>query len=110
MAMGSWAFLANLSAGLGPALLAGLVQGALSALITLTLKRSLEALARRLPQHGLLYFILPLILCLGVSLTVLVSAHVTAGTPNVLTTIAVPYSVASTYALIYRYSLWKRTG
>ncbi|NRA31278.1 MAG: hypothetical protein HRU11_13565 [Parvularculaceae bacterium] len=107
IAMGSWAVFANRDAGMSAALIAGGVQGSLSALITLTLKRSLEALARRMNHQGFQAFALPLILCLGTSFTVLVSSHVLAGTPNVAATIAVPFSVASTYATIYRFTLWK---
>lgn len=107
VAMGSWAVFANADAGAAPALMAGAVQGSLSAFITLTLKRSLEGLAQRMLHRGLPAFVLPLVLCLGTSFIVLVSSHVLAGTPNVVATIAVPFSVASTYATIYRFTLWK---
>ena len=81
------------------ALLAGLVQGMLSGLLTLGLKRFLEAGVSRLPD--LWAAILPPVLtCAGV-LAILLTAHRLAGTPNVWATISVPYAVSSSYAWIY---------
>jgi len=99
LAMGGWAVFANALHGPERALLAGLVQGTLSGLLTLGLKRFLEAAVARLP--GLLALTIPpLLSCAGV-LALLLTAHRLAGTPNIWTTISVPYAVSSTYAWIY---------
>ena len=48
LGMGAWAVFANRHHPLPQALLAGLVQGTMSAIITLFLKRMIEALSQRL--------------------------------------------------------------
>ncbi len=99
LAMGGWAVFANWPHGAERALLAGLVQGTLSGLLTLGLKRFLEAAVGRL--SGLWAAIIPPVLtCAGV-LAILLTAHRLAGTPNVWATISVPYAVSSSYAWIY---------
>jgi mannose/fructose/N-acetylgalactosamine-specific phosphotransferase system component IIC len=39
--------------------------------------------------------------------TILVTAHTLAGTPEVLATIAVPFTVSTTYAILYNLRLWR---
>jgi hypothetical protein len=39
---------------------------------------------------------------------VLIGAHSIAGTPEIAKTIAVPFGVASTYAIIYNVLMWKK--
>ena len=99
LAMGGWALIANLNKGLSHAGLAGLIQGTLSGLITLGLKRFLEAFSIRLP--GVWAIIVPPMVSCAVILAVLVTAHLLAGTPNVWATISLPYAVSSTYAWVY---------
>jgi len=99
LAMGGWAVFANGSHGPQRALLAGLVQGTLSGLLTLGLKRFLEAAVARLPDL-MAATIPPILTCAGV-LALLLTAHRLAGTPNVWVTISVPYAVSSSYAWIY---------
>lgn len=103
LAMGGWAAFANRAHPLGPMLLVGLVQGLLSGAITLVLKRSLEAMAKRV--SGPFAFVLPPLVTCIVVLAVLLGAHHLAGTPEVWATIAVPYAVSSSYAWIYNASL-----
>ena len=103
LAMGGWAAFANQAHGPVRALIAGGVQGLLSGAITFFLKRSLEAMAARLPL-GLAWLVPPLVTC-AVVLAVLVTAHTLAHTPEVWRTIAVPYAVSSAYAWIYAASL-----
>jgi fructose-specific phosphotransferase system IIC component len=103
VAMGAWAAFANRAHPLGPMMLAGLVQGILSGAITLVLKRSLEAMAARI--RGPAAFVLPPLATCAVVLAVLLTAHSLAGTPEVWTTIAVPYAVSSSYAWIYNAGL-----
>jgi fructose-specific phosphotransferase system IIC component len=103
VAMGGWAAFANRAHPLGSMVLAGLVQGLLSGAITLGLKRSLEAMAARL--GGPVAFVLPPVVTCAVVLTVLLTVHRLAGTPEIWATIAIPYAVSSAYAWIYTASL-----
>lgn len=109
LAMGSWAVFANRAHPLPDMLLAGLVQGALSGLITLVMKKCLEALSARFAGAPAPLAIMapPLIVC-TVSTAVLIGTHALAGTPEILATIAMPASVALTYAIIYSYSLCRQ--
>jgi hypothetical protein len=99
LAMGGWAVFANRAHGLGPALLAGVVQGTISAVITLLMKRGLEALFARL--SGVPAVVLPPLASCLIVLAVLVGLHTLAGTREIWATIAVPYAVSSSYAIIY---------
>tara|TARA_R110000803_G_scaffold85747_1_gene152051 strand:- start:2246 stop:2650 length:405 start_codon:yes stop_codon:yes gene_type:complete len=111
LAMGGWAVFANLGHPFPEPLIAGLVQGILSGTITLVMKKALEALSRRFSDNGkgmLPLFAPPLIVC-SVSLAVLVTSHLAAGTPEIVKTIAIPFSVAFTYACIYSFGLWRKT-
>jgi hypothetical protein len=103
LAMGAWAMFANRSAGLSHALIAGLVQGALSGGITLVLKRFLETASARLP--GVWAVVAPPTISCAVILVVLVGAHLVAGTRNILATISLPYAVSSTYAWVYSWAM-----
>jgi hypothetical protein len=103
LAMGGWAVFANRLHGAERALLAGAVQGTLSALLTLGLKRFLEAAVARLTD--LWAAVLPPSLTCAAVLAILLGAHHLAGTPNVWATISVPYAVSSSYAWIYSVSL-----
>ncbi len=103
LAMGAWAVFANRAAGFSHALIAGLVQGALSGGITLGLKRFLEAASARLP--GVWATIAPPTISCAVILALLLVAHILAGTRNVLATISLPYAVSSTYAWIYTWAV-----
>ena len=98
-AMGGWAVWANAGHGLHAALLAGLVQGVLSGALTLGLKRSVDWMRPRFA--GLLAYLLPPIIAGGCSATLLITAHLLAGTPEVLVTIAVPLIVSLTYIFAY---------
>jgi len=103
VAMGGWALFANSAHPPGRMWLAGLIQGAISAAITLVLKRSLEAMTARM--RGAVAFIVPPLISCVVVLAVLVGVHTLAGTPEIWATIAVPYAVSSSYAWIYTASL-----
>jgi hypothetical protein len=106
LAMGGWAVFANRSAGSGHALTAGLVQGALSGGITLGLKRFLETASARL--SGVWAVVAPPTISCAVILVLLISAHLIAGTRNVLATISLPYAVSSTYAWVYTWAVTRR--
>jgi hypothetical protein len=105
LGMGAWAVFANRHHPLPQALLAGLVQGTMSAIITLFLKRMIEALSQRLP--GLAALILPPLLAVAASIGLLSLIHSLAGTPEILATIAVPVTVTVIYSTTYCFALWR---
>jgi hypothetical protein len=123
LAMGAWAVFANRNHPLPDALLAGLVQGTISGLLTLVLKKALEWMSgfmgRRRPRRHApppagegaggpyLSLLAPPIVTASSILAILVGAHTLAGTPEILATIAVPFTVSTTYAILYNLRLWR---
>jgi hypothetical protein len=105
-AMGGWAMFANRDYPPGRFLLAGLVQGALSACLTLFLKTAVEQLSQRINGARALWAP-PLIACLASS-AILATIHALSGTPEILKTIALPLAVSTSYAAIYNYSLYRK--
>lgn len=105
LAMGGWAFYANVAHPMPKPVLAGLIQGALSGAITYVLKRSLDRLRARMARGRGWW--LPPVIALACSLSLLLGAHWLAGTPEILRTISVPFSVASLYAIIYNFLMWR---
>ncbi len=101
-AMGGWALFANRAHG-AAAIAPALVQGTISGLITLVLKRVLEAFSARL--GGPLAYVLPPLATASVILALLVAVHTLIGTPEILATIAVPWSVSTGYAILYTAAL-----
>ncbi len=105
LAMGGWAIFANRHHPMPQPMIAGLLQGTISAIITLFLKRMIEAAVRRL--DGVFALVVPPLLAAGVSLGLLVTLHSLAGTPEIAATIAVPLIVSTSYAAIYSFALWR---
>ena len=105
LAMGSWAAFANRAHPLPAPLLAGVIQGTLSAIITLLLKRGIEYLASRF--SGLTALLAPPLIAGVVSASLLTLIHTIGGTPEIARTIAVPLTVATSYAALYNFSLWR---
>jgi hypothetical protein len=103
VAMGSWAIFANRAHPWSDMLLAGVVQGCLSATITFVMKRLIEAMVGRL--RGLTARLLPPAICCGLSVGLLSAIHTLARTPELLATIAVPVTVATSYAALYTQTL-----
>ena len=103
LAMGGWTLYANSGHGLAAAWLPALSQGVLSGLITLVLKRVLEAMAPRF--SGPLAYVVPPALTATTILILLVAVHRLIGTPEVARTIAVPWSVSTLYAILYSATL-----
>ena len=103
LAMGGWALFANAGHGLAAAALPAVSQGVLSGLITLVLKRALEAMSPRFP--GALAYIVPPAITAGAVLALLLTVHKLIGTPEVIRTIAVPWSVSTFYAVVYAATL-----
>jgi hypothetical protein len=101
--MGGWAVFANRGHEMPAPLVAGLVQGCLSALITLGLKRLIEGLVPRLGA------LVTVGVAWAISFSLLFSLHTLAGTPEVLWTLAVPNLVATLYAALYATALKRVT-
>jgi hypothetical protein len=116
ISMGAWAAFANRLHPVPDMLQAALVQGTISGLLTLVLKKALErmnAMFFRAPQsdegigRGLAALIVPPIITASSILAILTTAHTLAGTPEILATIAVPFTVSTTYAILYNLRLWR---
>ena len=108
LAMGGWAVFANRGHAMPQPLYSGLLQGALSACLTLFLKSGIDVLSRRFT--GITRFWAPpLIACLG-SASLLTALHALIGTPEIAKTIAVPLLVSTSYASIYNYSISRGRG
>ena len=105
LAMGGWAAFANRAHPMPAPLYAGLLQGTISATITLVLKRAIEYLASRF--SGLTALLAPPVIAGLVSASLLTLLHTIGGTPEIAKTIAVPLTVATSYAALYNYSLWR---
>lgn len=103
LAMGGWALFANRDHGLAGAWLPALVQGMLSGALTGVLKKTLEALDGRLA--GALAYAVPPAVTAGSILALLTLVHTAIGTPEVIATIAVPWSVSTLYAIVYNAGL-----
>jgi hypothetical protein len=114
IAMGAWAVFANRAHPLPQALLAGLVQGVISGTLTLFLKKGLERMSamffrERAGEGGrdvAALIVPPLVTATAIG-AILFTAHTLAGTPEVLTTIAVPFTVSTSYAILYNLRLWR---
>jgi len=107
-AMGGWAVFANRAYDMPRPLYSGLVQGAMSACLTLFLKSVIDGLSKRFAGRTRLWAP-PLIACLG-SASLLVAIHAASGTPEILKTITIPLLVSTSYAAIYNYSISKKRG
>lgn len=108
LAMGGWAVFANRGHAMPQPLYSGLLQGALSAGLTLFLKSVIDVLSRRF-RGVTRFWAPPLIACLG-SASLLTALHALIGTPEIAKTIAVPLLVSTSYASIYNYSISRRRG
>jgi hypothetical protein len=102
VAMGGWTLFANRAHG-SAAIVPALAQGMLSGLITLVLKRVLEAFAARLSGWGA--YVLPPLTTASVILALLIGVHRLIGTPELAATIAAPWSVSTLYAIVYTAAL-----
>ena len=103
--MGGWAAFANLNHPMPAPLFAGMVQGIISASFTLIMKRGIEYLTAAL--SGLASLLIPPALAVLISAVCLSLIHWTAGTPEILATIALPLTVATVYSVTYTFTQWK---
>jgi hypothetical protein len=97
--MGGWALYANSGHGLSAAWLPALAQGTISGLLTGALKKTLEALDGKLT--GFLAYVVPPAVTAASILALLVLVHRLIGTPELVRTIAFPWSVSTLYAFVY---------
>ena len=102
VAMGGWTLFANRAHG-AAAIAPALAQGTISGLITLVLKRVLEAFSARLA--GPPACALPPFVTASAILALLVAVHTLIRTPEILATIAAPWSVSTGYAILYTAAL-----
>jgi hypothetical protein len=105
VAMGGWTLFANRAHG-SAAVVPALVQGLISAGITVVLKGVLDRLAGRFPGIGA--FVLPPLMTASTVLAALIAVHWMIGTPELWRTIAVPWSVSTLYAILYAADLERR--
>ena len=101
--MGGWAVYANRAHEMPGPLVAGLVQGLLTAVITLFLKRVIEHIFRH--SVGWQRFARPPLAAFVISVALLTIVHTIAGTPSLLATISVPITVSTVYAFLYTITL-----
>lgn len=97
--MGAWAGFANRAHPMPVPLIAGLVQGLLSAALTAYLKSAVEYLGRRIV--GFARFILPPLIAVTGSGMLLYIVHSLAGTPEIWATLSVPLIVSGSYVFIW---------
>lgn len=97
--MGGWTLFANREHGLAAAWLPALVQGIISGALTGLLKKTLEALDGKLT--GAIAYLVPPAITAGSILVVLTLVHRLIGTPELVATIAFPWTVSTLYAVIY---------
>lgn len=100
--MGSWAVFSNRAHPMPEPIIAGAVQATLSAFLTLVLKTIIDRLAEHFTGMTALW--LPPLAAISVSACLLLVIHSVSGTPEVLSTISLPLTVATCYATIYNYS------
>lgn len=108
IAMGGWALFVNRGHAMPRPVYAGLVQGVMSACLTLFLKSVVDWLSRRI-AYPMRLWAPPAIACLG-SASLLVAIHAATGTPEIGKTIAVPLLVSTSYATLYNYAISARRG
>ncbi len=116
--MGAWAWFANRTHPMPAPIIAGIVQGSLSAVLTLMFKAIMDwilPLLIRLPllrvHTGIgtgLAIAVPTATVFLLSNAILRMAHGQAGTPEVGATIVVPIFAVSLYALVYSTIRWRR--
>lgn len=101
--MGGWAVFANRMHAMPVPIIAGVVQGMLTATITLFLKGMIESIFQR--TDSWMRLALPSVAAFMISFILLTTIHTIAGTPSLFATISVPLAVSTLYALFYTLAL-----
>ena len=101
--MGGWALFANRAHGLQGAWLPALAQGTISGALTGGLKRTLERLDGLFSDWSA--FVIPPMITANSILALLGLVHTLIGTPELVATATVPWSVSTLYAVVYNAGL-----
>lgn len=101
---GGWAYIANSGHETGKRVAAFLTQGTYSFVMTLVMVGIVTAIFTRLPRVPALRIILPGILTLSVTGTILALVHIRVGTPRIAMTIGPALAVAFAFCLL---TAWK---
>lgn len=96
LGMGGWAFWANRMHDMPVPMIAGVVQGLISASLTVAMQALILATLRRSHSKPL-----AMVLAGLMSLATLLTIHSLAGTPEILVTIALPWCIGLTYAVLF---------
>ncbi len=104
VALGGWAFWANRMHEMPAPLIAGLLQGVISATITIGLQWIIHRVYGRTRNAGL-----SMITAALFSLATISSLHALAGTPEIMATIAIPWMVGCIYVIAYTSGLHRRS-
>jgi len=99
--MGGWAIYVNGSYPAPKPLVAGFVQGSISAGLTLFLKRTVDGMRPKFP-YGIGH-VAPALIASLTSACLLVALHYLASTPEIIRTIAVPLLVSASYIFTYNF-------
>lgn len=102
LGMGGWAVFSNRLHPMPEPVIAGAVQGTLSATLTLILKSIVDRLAARFSTAA--RFWAPPSIAISVSACCLIGIHAVAGTPEILPTVSLPLMIAASYVAVYNYS------
>lgn len=94
--MGGWAFFANRMHPMPAPLIAAVVQGVISASIATMQKWAIDRIFARTPN-----FALCVLAGVTISLVTITTGHWLAGTPEILTTITVPWLIGVFYVSSY---------
>ena len=101
--MGGWTLWVNRAHGLEASWLPALAQGVFSGAMTAVIKKALEWLDGRLPAA--VAYILPPFITAASILAALTLLHLAVGTPELIPTIAFPWSISTVYAIVYNIGL-----
>ena len=95
---GGWAFYVNSGSGISVRIIAGLVQGSASLIITLVMIKLVTAIFHRLPDNPL-RIILAAFITVSITGSGLMLAHSVANTPRIIATISPALTVAFVFCL-----------
>ncbi len=107
--LGGWAVFANAAHPWPAPLIAGLVQGALSACIALGQKAIIERTLARITPTRTGATVWPVLISGTFSLVVIVTLHTLARTPELLATISLPWTMGLIYSTLYTLTLQRQS-
>jgi len=101
---GGWAFLINNDGESDSGVISGITQGSCSFMITLFIAHFITFQFNKL-SNGVMRIVLPPIITVGITGTMLVIIHIIVGTPEILYTVAPALTVALLFAFYTVYKL-----